>query len=323
MNSPERLDEQIRALVVELVEAAPPAPPSPDDRAIRHRRRRRRLRLAAATLVVAVLGSAAAASIPALVQTSPGVTRLFVRSTSTGVQTRMYKITTGAVVPYVEAELSTPRAIGLLDANATATVAPDRIAAPAATEFGTGAGGAIAVAVHAGSDVATVRAKFAWGATDVMHPVDGWAVLGELGTRRGGRLIGYDAAGKRVATAALPMPKISGEGFAGESKATFVRVTNQGVLVIGHTVQSPPGAIRWLYPYLADGATVQLGLEGIASCRPKEPTAVMPGVVIVGVAEGQPITVVVHAGSAITRVQVLFSGGASDKIPPSPARQCS
>jgi hypothetical protein len=317
MASTEDLDRQIRILVAQLADAAPPAPPLPSEGALRRRRRRKRLSLALVPLVLAVLAGAAGATVPALLQTSPGVIRLFIRSTTTGVQVRVYEVTTrgGALAPYVEAELSTANAIGLLVVDASTEVPPRGMEAPQATSFGNGSAQAGAVAVRTGTDVTMVRAQFASGVTDTMRPVHGWAVLAEKGAGVGGQVLGFDASGRRVAVVRVPKPVESGEGFPGEAKASFVRVTNQGVLVIGHTVEAVPGGNRWLYPYLADGAAVQLGLEGIQACRPAQPRALIAGIVIVGTAEGEPTTVVVvHSGSEIARVRVEFSGGISDEM---------
>ncbi len=189
------------------------------------------------------------------------------------------------------------------------------VLALSSTVFGSGERGGFAVIVHVGRDVARVSARFATGAVDAMRPVDGWAVVAVAGTRPGGTVTGYDAAGATVATAALPAPTTMGGQFPGESSATFTRTTRQGVLVIGHTITAGPGARPWLYPYLADGAAVQLGLEGIPACRPAGPTAVDGGVAVVGVAEGEPITVViVYAGRDVARVSVHYANGASDAM---------
>ena len=48
----------------------------------------------------------------------------------------------------------------------------------------------------------------------------------------------------------------------------------------------------FLAPDLADRDAVQVGLEGYGVCQPAGATAIVPGVVVVGIAEGEPITVV-------------------------------
>lgn len=317
MRTTEDLDKQIRSLVTQLADAAPPAPPMPSEGLLRRRRRRRRLPIGVVPVLVALLAGVAGATVPRLLHTSPGVIRLFIRSTTAGVRVRAYEVTTqgGAVVPYVEAELSTASAVGLVTSDATHNVNALGVQVPEATRFGGARGQAGAVVVHAGRDVALVRAQFASGATDSMRPVDGWAVLAENGGRLAGRVLGFGSTGQRVAVIAIPKPVFSGEGFPGEARPTFMRVTNQGVVVIGHTVQVGPGGARWLYPYLADGAAVQVGLEGIQACRPAQRTALIAGVVIVGASEGEPMTVVVvHSGSDIARVRVQFSGGTFDEM---------
>jgi hypothetical protein len=245
------------------------------------------------------------------------VTRLFLRTTRSGIDIRAYLVTRGITGPGLEVGLSSSHAIGLLLPGGSGPPGPDSPVALGATVFGDRAGGGTAVAVHAGSNVATVRAEFSSGATDAMHPVDGWAVLATSGTKASGRLVALDADGRRLSAVTIPRPVPSGEGFPGESRASFVRVTSQGVLVIGHTVQPDRNGPRWLYPYLADRASVQLGLEGIVACRPSAPRELDAGVLVVGAAEGQPITVVVvHAGAAIARVSVRFSTGIADSMAP-------
>ncbi|HEV2427010.1 MAG TPA: hypothetical protein VGS61_02185, partial [Acidimicrobiales bacterium] len=169
--------------------------------------------------------------------------------------------------------------------------------------------------VHVGSDVSEVSVRFDTGVVDSMTSVDGWAVVAETGTRPGGTVTGYDAAGHAVATEPLPAPSSSGSLFPGESRATFTRTTAQGVLIIGHTVRTGPNAQPWLYPYFADGAAVQLGLEGIPACRPAGDLAVDAGVAVVGTAEGEPITVlVVYAGADVSRVSVRYANGVTDSM---------
>jgi len=313
----DELDLKIRSLVTELIDAAPPAPPLPTGESVRRRRRHRRAVLASVTLSVAVVVAAGAATLPRFFATGPGITRLFVRTTNTGLTIRLYKIAPPAAsVTNLEAGLSTSSAIGLLDSIDVSPLAgPDGIYVASATVFGTGSHGGMATIVWAGSRIARVRVHFSSGATDSMRPVDGWAVLGKVGTRPGGVVTGLDAFGRKVASAAIPKPTLSGEGFRGESTPTFTRVTNQGIVVIGHMVNGGPSSPGWLYPYLADGAAVQLGLEGIPFCRPVNPTAVDVGLVVEGVSEGEPMTViVVHAGSAISRVSIQYSNGAHDSM---------
>jgi hypothetical protein len=315
MRSADPLDEAIRSLVVELVEAAPPAPSFPGEQLVRRLRHRRRLVVVALPLSLALAG-AAAASIPTLLETSPGVTRLFLRSTTSGIDIRAYEVTTGAVVPYIEVGLSSSHAAGLFVASTTgAPISPDGLAAVGATVFGSGVGGGSAVLVRTGTNVATVRAVFGSGTRDTMHPIDGWAELAAPGTSASGRLLALDASGQQLATTLVPRPTRSGEGFSGESSVTFIRVTKQGVLVIGHTVRPERDGPRWLYPYFADRASVQLGLEGLLACRPSSPEVLEAGVLVAGVAEGEPMTVVVaHAGRAIARVEVRFRGGTEDSM---------
>lgn len=312
----EELDVKIRSLMTELVDAAPPTPPLPAGALVRRRGRRRRMVLASVSLSVAIVVAAGAATVPRFFATGPGITRLFVRTTSAGMTIRLYQISPPAAeIPHVEAGLSTKSAIGLLDSVDVGSLAPDGLYVPSATVFGAGPRGGMATIVWVGSGIARVRANFSSGATDSMRPVDGWAVLGQVGTRPGGVIIGLDASGRRVASATLPKPTSSGEGFAGESTPTFTRVTNQGIIVIGHTVNRGPSSPGWLYPYLADGAAVQLGLEGIQFCRPANPTAVDVGLLVLGVAEGEPMTVViVHAGRAISRVSIEYSNGVHDAM---------
>ena len=257
-------DRKIRVLVNQLVDCAPPAPPFPGIQIRDRRSRRRKLTFIAIPLVFAVAPTAGAVVIPALVETSPGYTRLFVRNPAAGLVIRAYQWTpVGGGLPGLEAELSSPRGVAVLTAGSE-PIGPRTIKAVQSTVIGPTSESAAAVAVRTGSDVVQVRAVII-GRQDTMRSVDGWAVLGALADRAEGRVSGYDAQGRLVESVKVPPPSRSGEGFPGESVATFERFTSQNVLVIGHTVPGADGGL-WLYPYLADPGAVQQGLEGIPSC---------------------------------------------------------
>jgi hypothetical protein len=251
------------------------------------------------------------------------VTRLFLRSTTSRIDIRAYEVTTGAVVPSIEVGLSSSHAAGLLVASTTgAAISPDGLAAVGTTVFGSGVGGGSAVLVRTATNVATVRAVFGSGTRDTMHPIDGWAVLTAPGTSASGRLLALDASGQQVPTTVIPSPTRSGERVSGESTATFDRSPIRACS--SSAIPSDPSAtVRWLYPYLADRASVQLELEGLLACRPSSADGLDAGVLVAGAAEGEPMIVVVHAGSAIARVEVRFRGGAEDSMTTVPVRQCS
>ncbi len=175
---------------------------------------------------------------------------------------------------------------------------------------------ATAVAVRAGTQVSMVRATFAGGGSDAMRPVGGWAVLAHLGSLPGGHVAAYNARGRLVDMAPVPRPTNPG-GPREVSNPTFVRTTHQGVLIVGHTVGS------FLSPDVADGSFVMVGLEGLEICRPANPRGLAPGVRILS-GDGQPpgsmgppITlVVVHSGTAIARVEVVFANHVADLMAP-------
>jgi hypothetical protein len=318
MRDSDPLDREIRALVRELVESAPAAPPVPSGHLVDARRRSPHRALAISLPLSLLIAGAAAASITALARTGPGVDRMFLRVTTGGVAIRAYGPSSGAGEPQIEVGLSSRDAVGTLTGVAvTNPPGRDWFYPVVSTVFGHGATGASATLVSVGPDVATVRATFASGATDSMHPVAGWAVLAVPGTSGAGRLVGLNASGYQVGEAAIPRPTPSGEGFLGESTPTFVRTTAQGVLVIGHTVRSSAHGARWLYPYLADRASVQVGLEGIPACRPRAPRAVVAGALEVDADQGEPMAVVVvHAGVSVARVRVRFANGVADAMSP-------
>lgn len=315
MAQPDQLDRRIRSLVSALGDAAPPAPPFPatDEVSANRRRRTKRRALYLVPLVVAVLGGSAAATISAVVRTSPGVLRLFVRQTASGEQIRAYLMAGSNSNPsYLQGELSTDRAVGELSANSVNVGSAKDFLVESSTVFGTRENGAGAVAIRTGSAVALVRARFTGGRHDSMRPVDGWAIVGTRGVDIRGSIEAFDSRGRSLGSAGIPSPTPSGEGFQGESVATFDRITSQGVVIIGHTVRGADGGY-WVYPYIADRYAVQLGIEGIPACHPKAPTALDGQVAVLGLQEGSPITVViVYAGRSITRVEIHYSNGVGD-----------
>jgi hypothetical protein len=316
MHRADELDNDIRALVAALVDTSPPAPPLPYVRAATRRRpSRRHVAIISLPLTLLLVG-VAAASISALGRSAPGVSRLFLRVTDGGIAIRAYRSTNEPALPQIEVGLSRRDAVGYLTAIAvTNPPGADWFYPEAATSFGSGASGGNAVVVSVGPNIKTVRATFASGASDAMHPVSGWAVLAAPGVNATGQLVGFDAIGRQVASAHIPAPTPSGEGFPGESTATFSRVTNQGVVVIGHTVRPFAQGQGWLYPYLADRTSVQMGLEGIPACRPSSPSGVAFGVLEVDAQQGQPMTVViVHSGAAIASVLVRYANDVTDSM---------
>lgn len=314
----ESLDQEIKSLVRAIIDSAPPAPPLPRAHGSRRPRRARRRAIAIAIPLSLLVVGVAAASITALVSTRPGVARLFIRTTQAGIAIRAYGASAGVRLPQIEVGLSTRQSAGYVTAIGQENPPGANWFFPvASTVFGRGTSGGSAVVISVGANVTTVRAVFSSGVRDSMHPVNGWAVLAEPGVAGGGRVLGYDASGNQVASAQVPSPTPSGEGFPGESIPTFSRVTAQGVLIIGHTVRSQANGPKWLYPYLANHASVQLGLEGVPACRPRSATGVDAGVLVVDAAEGEPMTVVVvHTGGAVSRVRVHFANGATDSMSP-------
>lgn len=309
-------DARVRALVLGLVDRSPSAPPMPRVEAVESRRRRHRHRAIAALALSVAVASGAGAAVTSLLRTGPGMTRLFLRTTATGVRIRLYDVAPPrGDARMVQAQLSTDSAVGLVEATYVSAPPARDVLALTSGVFGAGASGGFATIVHVGAGVTEVSARFATGAVDSMAPVAGWAVVAHAGTGSGGTVTGYDSSGRAVATEALPAPTSTGSLFPGESRATFTRTTAQGVLVIGHTVQTGPNAQPWLYPYFADGAAVQLGLEGIPACRASAPLAVDAGVAVVGVSEGEPITVVVlYAGRDVARVSIRYANGVTDSM---------
>jgi len=246
------------------------------------------------------------------------VNRSFLRVTSGGIAIRAYGTSSGVPEPQIEVGLSSHDAVGYMTGLAVTNPPGANWFYPVeSTRFGVGASGGSATLVSVGPNIVTVRAIYSSGASDSMHPVSGWAVVATPGTEGTGRLIGLDGAGHRVASAQIPAPTPSGEGFLGESTPTFVRTTHQGVLIIGHTVRNQPRGASWLYPYLVDRASVQMGLEGIPACRPKSPSGVVSRVLEVDADQGVPMTVViVHAGTSVALVRVHYSNGVQDSMAP-------
>jgi len=240
--------------------------------------------------------------------------RLFIRATSDGVDIRAYA-TSGGLQAGLEGELSTDRAAGLVFGRQV-KVPAGAVRAEATTVFGTDGHDATAVAVRAGTNVATVRATFGGGGSDVMRPVGGWAVLAHLGSRPGGHVAAYNGRGQLVDRAPIPRPTNPG-GPPEVSDPTFVRNTHQGILIVGHTVGG------FLSPDIADHFVVMVGLEGLQLCRPGDQRGLAVGVSIL-TGGGVPITflgppltlVVVHAGRAIARVEVVFANHVSDSMAP-------
>ncbi|MGA8297171.1 MAG: hypothetical protein WB770_09040 [Acidimicrobiales bacterium] len=308
MNGTDEFDGRIRPAVFRLVDSAPPPPPFPDaSQAVSRQRAARKRRLfVAVPLVVVVLGSAAAAAIPALQQTSPGVTRLFIRSSPTGVQIRAYLVTGGGLPTSMQGELSTEKAIGELSVDSP-PFAPRGFAATVSAVFGQRDDRATAVAVHTGSDVGLVKATFANGTTDEMHPVGGWAILGAIGAEAAGTVVAFGLNGERIGSQPIPAPT-SSSGGPSEPRELFNRVTNQGIVVIGHDLNG------YAYPYLADRDAAQLGIEGYPVC-PTQPDRVEGAVAVAGVREGDPMTVlIIHAGRGIARVKVTYANGVEDAM---------
>lgn len=273
---------------------------------------RPRLRVRHSVLVVvplvAILAAGAAVAVVTLHANESGMPRLFIRTTDDGVRIRAY---TGVGIPStaLDGELSTNRAVGLVGA-ALVHVAPSNVRALDVTVFGTDGHDATAVAVRAGSAISSVTVRFKGGSADTMQPVGGWAILADTGSQSAGAVTGYNAKGQAVATGALPSPSNPG-GPPEVSTPTFVRTTGQGVLIVGHDDHG------FLAPDLADRDAVQIGLEGYGVCQPAGATAIVPGVVVVGIAEGEPITVVpVHSGSAIAKVKVVFMNHVEDGMDP-------
>ena len=269
---------------------------------------RRRLHPRHSALVVipllAMVGAGAAAAVTSLQSTNSGTSRIFLRETTDGVHIRGY---TFSGVSGFTGELSTDRAVGLVFAD-RAHLGPTKVRAEDVTVFGTNGHDATAVAVRAGSDVSTVTVRFRGGGSDTMHPVDGWAVLAHQSSHHVGSLTAYDSNGRVLASTLLPPPSNPG-GPPEVSTPTFVRTTSQGVLIVGHIDNG------FLAPDLADRAAVQVGLEGF--CRPATPTGLAPGIVVVGVDEGEPMTVViVHSGSQISKVRVVFANHVEDQMVP-------
>ena len=271
---------------------------------------RRRLHPRHSALVVipllAMVGAGAAAAVTSLQSTNSGTSRIFLRETTDGVHIRGY---TFSGVSGFTGELSTDRAVGLVFAD-RAHLGPTKVRAEDVTVFGTNGHDATAVAVRAGSDVSTVTVRFRGGGSDTMHPVDGWAVLAHQSSHHVGSLTAYDSNGRVLASTLLPPPSNPG-GPPEVSTPTFVRTTSQGVLIVGHIDNG------FLAPDLADRAAVQVGLEGFGVCRPATPTGLAPGIVIVGIDEGEPMTVViVHSGSQISKVRVVFANHVEDQMAP-------
>src|ERR1019366_1843419 len=269
---------------------------------------RRRLHPRHSALVVipllAMVGAGAAAAVTSLQSTNSGTSRIFLRETTDGVHIRGY---TFSGVSGFTGELSTDRAVGLAFAD-RAHLGPTKVRAEDVTVFGTNGHDATAVAVRAGSDVSTVTVRFRGGGSDTMHPVDGWAVLAHQSSHHAGSLTAYDSNGRVLASTLLPPPSNPG-GPPEVSTPTFVRTTSQGVLIVGHIDNG------FLAPDLADRAAVQVGLEGFGVCRPATPTGLAPGIVIVGVDEGEPMTVIlVHSGSGISKVRVVFANHVEDQM---------
>ncbi len=164
--------------------------------------------------------------------------------------------------------------------------------------------------------ISVVRATFAGGGSDAMRPVGGWAVLAHLGSRPGGHVAAYNARGRLVDVVPVPRPTNPG-GPPEVSNPTFVRTTHQRVLIVGHTVGG------FLSPDVADGSFVMVGVEGLEVCRPANPRGLAPGVSILSGdgrppgSMGPPITlVVVHSGTAIATVEVVFANHVSDSMAP-------
>jgi hypothetical protein len=271
---------------------------------------RRRLHPRHSALVVipllAMVGAGAAAAVTSLQSTNSGTSRIFLRETTDGVHIRGY---TFSGVSGFTGELSTDRAVGLVFGD-RAHLGPTKVRAEDVTIFGTNGHDATAVAVRAGSDVSTVTVRFRGGGSDTMHPVDGWAVLAHQSSHHAGSLTAYDSNGRVLASTLLPPPSNPG-GPPEVSTPTFVRTTSQGVLIVGHIDNG------FLAPDLADRAAVQVGLEGFGVCRPATPTGLAPGIVVMGVDEGEPMTVViVHSGSQISKVRVVFANHVEDQMAP-------
>jgi hypothetical protein len=273
---------------------------------------RQRLRVRHSVLVVvplvALLAAGAAVAVANLQTNKSRVPRLFIRTTDEGVRIRAF---TGVGIPNtgLNGELSTGHAVGLVGAQLV-SAAPLEVRALDVTVFGTNGHDATAVAVRAGSRISKVTVHFKGGSSDTMQPVSGWAILADTGEQRAGSVTGYNTKGKAVATGTLPSPSNPG-GPPEVSTPTFVRTTGQGVLVVGHIDNG------FLAPDLADREAVQIGLEGYGVCTPAATTAIVPGVVVVGIAEGEPITVVlVHSGSAIAKVMVVFTNHVEDGMHP-------
>jgi hypothetical protein len=280
----------------------------------RARRRPRRSLLVVLPLLLALLGTGAAAALPRLFASQPDMARLFIRSTSDGVDIRAYA-TSGDLQAGLEGELSTDRAVGLVFGRQV-MVSAGSVRAEATTVFGTDGHDATAVAVRAGANIATVRVTFGGGGSDVMRPVEGWAVLAHLGSRSGGHVAAYNGRGQLVDLTPVPRPSNPG-GPSEVSNPTFVRTTHQGILIVGHTVGG------FLSPDIADHFFVMVGLEGLQLCRPGDQRGLAVGVSILtgsgapNIFLAPPITlVVVHAGTAIARVEIVFANHVSDSMAP-------
>src|SRR5579863_2169149 len=95
MQSGDAFDGEIRAGVRALVDSSPPAPFLPVERSTLYHRRSRPRALALSIPLSLLIAGVAAASITALVRTGPGVDRLFLRTTSSGIAIRAYGSSSG------------------------------------------------------------------------------------------------------------------------------------------------------------------------------------------------------------------------------------
>jgi hypothetical protein len=123
--------------------------------------------------------------------------------------------------PQFQAEVSTPRAVGIVDGVLAAADHSEALSAVRPQVIGTSEGDPTVVAIAAtGKGVAEVRATFAGGRADTMKPVDGWVALAApttvppstsaLSPASLGTLTALDSAGRVLATQRLTFAVLPG-----------------------------------------------------------------------------------------------------------------
>ncbi|HEV2428195.1 MAG TPA: hypothetical protein VGS61_08250, partial [Acidimicrobiales bacterium] len=141
----ENFDARVRALVTGLVARSPSAPAMPRVDAVESLLRRHRHRAIAVVALSVAVASGAGAAVTSLLRTGPGMTRLFLRTTATGVRIRLYDV---APPPgdarMVQAQLSTSNAVGLVEATYLSAPPSRDVLALTSGVFGHGATGGFA-----------------------------------------------------------------------------------------------------------------------------------------------------------------------------------